>query len=83
MCMSLTPTADAAAAALVPLQELPASPELAGGPIGSLLVALVVIALVLFIGRYVMSVAWRILKIAIVVVGLVWLASVVAPMLGL
>jgi hypothetical protein len=81
--MSLLPTAATAAAALVPLQELPASPELAGGPIGNLLVALVVIALVLFVGRFVLSVAWRILKVAIVVVGLAWLFVTVAPMLGL
>jgi hypothetical protein len=38
---------------------------------------------VLFIGRYVMSVAWRIIKIAIVLVGLAWLVITVAPMLGL
>ena len=77
--MSLPVTAATAAAAHVSLQALPTSPELAGGPLGNLLVALVVVALVLFIGRFVMSVAWSVLRIAIVVVGLLWLVSVVAP----
>jgi len=77
--MSLPVTAAAAAAALAPLQVLPGVPGLAGSPLGNLLVALVVVALVLFVGRFVMSVAWSILRIAIVVVGLLWLVSIVAP----
>lgn len=82
MLPSLHGAAAHAPAVVVPLQEMPADLGLAGSPLGNLLVALVVIALILFIGRYVMSVAWRILKIAIVVVGLLWLVSVVLPMLG-
>lgn len=72
-----------AAQAIVTLQEMPVLPEPLGGPFGSLLVALVVVALILFIGRFVMSVAWRLVKIAIVVVGLAWLVLTVAPMVGL
>jgi hypothetical protein len=49
------------------------------GPLGSLLVALVVIALVLVVGRFVLQVAWRLVTIAIVVVGLLWLLSVLVP----
>lgn len=52
-------------------------------PLGKLLVALVVIALVLILGRLVMNLAWRLLKIAIIIVGLLWLVSVVIPSIGL
>lgn len=83
MLPSLQGVAVHAPALVVPLQELPADLPLGGSPLGNLLVALVVIALILFIGRYVLSMAWRILKIAIVVVGIVWLVSVVLPMLGI
>jgi hypothetical protein len=72
-----------ATAAVVPLQSMPTLPELVASPLGKLLAALVVVALILFIGRYVMSVAWRIVKIAIVVVGVAWLALTVLPMLGI
>ncbi|MEF8773891.1 MAG: hypothetical protein V5A23_03335 [Halobacteriales archaeon] len=51
-------------------------------PLGKLLVALVVLALVLFVGRFVLGVAWKLLRIAIVVVALLWLISVVVPALG-
>jgi hypothetical protein len=72
-----------ATAAVVSLQSMPTLPELVASPLGKLLAALVVVALILFIGRYVMSVAWRIVKIAIVVVGVAWLALTVLPMLGI
>jgi hypothetical protein len=51
------------------------------GPIGTLLVALVVIALVLVVGRIALNLAWRLVTIAIVVVGALWLLSVLVPML--
>lgn len=72
-----------AADAAVTLQANPALPAALGGPFGSLLVALVVVALIVFIGRYVMSVAWRLVKIAIVIVGAAWLVLTILPMLGL
>lgn len=68
-------------AALAPLQSAPEF--VTGTPLGKLLVALVVLALVLFVGRFVMGIAWKLLRIAIVVVGLLWLLSVVVPALGL
>jgi hypothetical protein len=64
---------------LVPLQS---APDLFTSPVGTLLIALVVIAVILFVGRYVMSVAWRLIRLAIVVVAIIWLATVVAPMVG-
>lgn len=48
---------------------------------GKLLVALVVAAFVVFLGRFVLGVAWKLLRIAIVVVGVLWLLSVAAPAL--
>jgi hypothetical protein len=77
--MSLS-TALVGTLAALPLQEIPAAPGPLGGPLGTLLMALVVIALVLFLGRSVMSVAWRVVKLAVVLVGLAWLALTVAPM---
>jgi hypothetical protein len=54
---------------------------LLGGPLGQLLLALVAIALVLLVGRVVLNVAWRLVTIAVVVVALLWLASLVLPTL--
>jgi hypothetical protein len=82
MAPTLTAPAWYLTVAPVLLQEAPATPEFLGGPVGTLLAALVVIALILFIGRYVMSVAWRIVKIAIVLVGIAWLVLNVLPALG-
>jgi hypothetical protein len=42
------------------------------GPVGSLLIALVVIALVVLVGRIALNVAWRLVTIAVTVVALVW-----------
>ncbi len=57
------------------LQGLPAT------PVEKLLVALVALALVVFVGRFVLGVAWKLVRIGIVVVGVLWLVSVAAPQL--
>lgn len=64
-----------------PLQS--ATEFLTTTPLGKLLFALVVLAVVLFVGRFVLNVAWRLLRVAIVVVGLLWLLSVIVPGLGM
>lgn len=46
-----------------------------GGPLGQLLLAIVAVGVVVLIGRVVLKVAWRLVTIAAVVVGLVLLAS--------
>jgi hypothetical protein len=46
-----------------------------GGPLGQLLVAIVGIGVVILVGRVVLKIAWRLVTIAAVVVGLVLLAS--------
>lgn len=66
--------------ASVPLQG---APGLFASPLGKLLVALVVVALVLLVGRFVLHVTWRLLKIAIVLVAVGWIVSVVVPGVGL
>ena len=43
------------------------------GPFGQLLVGLVVLAVVLVVGRFVLNVAWRLVTVAIVVVAVLWL----------
>jgi len=48
---------------------------LLGGPLGQLLLALVAIGVVIVVGRVVLKVAWRLVTIAAVVVGLLVLAS--------
>lgn len=45
-------------------------------PLGKLLLALILVAVVLVIGRVLMGVAWRLVTIAIVVVGGLWILSV-------
>jgi hypothetical protein len=50
-----------------------------GGLLGQLLLALVGIALVLLVGRVVLNVAWRLVTVAVVIVALLWLASVFLP----
>ena len=79
MSASLHAPAGVGPTALVPLQL---SPDLFATPLGKLLVALVVVGVVLFVGRFVLSLASRVLKIAIVVVAVLWLLSVVVPALG-
>jgi len=83
MVTSLQGVAAHASVAAVPLQALPGGAGFVATPLGKLLVALVVVALVLFVGRFVLQMAWRLVKIAIVVVAVVWLASVALPQLGL
>jgi hypothetical protein len=48
---------------------------LVGGPLGQLLLAIVAVGVVVLVGRVVLSVAWRLVTIAAVVVGLLFLAS--------
>ncbi|WP_338738282.1 hypothetical protein [Haloplanus salilacus] len=48
---------------------------LLGGPLGQLLLAIVAVGVVVLVGRVVLSVAWRLVTIAAVVVGLLFLAS--------
>lgn len=60
------------------LTELPAvllQPEILAGPLGRLLLALIGIAAVLVVGRFLLSLAWKIVTIAAVVVGLLLLLS--------
>ncbi|SEA12709.1 hypothetical protein SAMN04488065_1979 [Haloplanus vescus] len=48
---------------------------LLGGPFGQLLVAIVAIGVVVLVGRVVLKVAWRLVTIAALVVGVLLLAS--------
>jgi hypothetical protein len=60
-----------------PVPQAPLAPlQLGGlfaGPIGQLLLGLVVLAVVLVVGRVVLNVAWRLVTVAIVVVAVLWL----------
>jgi hypothetical protein len=46
-----------------------------GEPLGQLLLTIVVIGIVIVVGRVVLKIAWRLVTIAAVVVGLLLLAS--------
>ncbi|WP_418281129.1 hypothetical protein [Halorubrum sp. DTA98] len=46
-----------------------------GDPVGQLLIALVVIALIVIVGKFVLSLAWRLISIGIVVVAIWFLLS--------
>jgi hypothetical protein len=61
-------------AALVPVQELPSLP--------GLLSTLIVVALVIVVGRFLLNVALKIVVVAAVVVGVLWLVGALS-LLGL
>ncbi|MFB6270775.1 MAG: hypothetical protein ABEH83_12580 [Halobacterium sp.] len=46
-------------------------------PLGKLLVALVAITVIVLVGRFVLSVAWRLLVVATIVVAALWVVSTV------
>jgi hypothetical protein len=46
-----------------------------GEPLGQLLLTIVVIGIIIVVGRVVLKIAWRLVTIAVVVVGLLLLAS--------
>ena len=48
-----------------------------GGPLGQLLLAIIAISVVVVVGRIVLKIAWRLVTIAAVVVGLLLIASLV------
>jgi hypothetical protein len=50
-----------------------------GNPLVSLLVLVVVVGLVVLVGRFVLSIAWRLVTIAAVVIGLLLVASLFLP----
>lgn len=67
-------TTAAVVASLASLSFLPLQfGGLFAGPVGQLLLGLVVLAVVLVVGRFVLNVAWRLVTIAIVVVAVLWL----------
>lgn len=47
-----------------------------GSPVGRLLVAIVAIGIIIIVGKIVLNIAWRILTIAAVIVGLWYVLSV-------
>ena len=48
-----------------------------GSPLGQLLLALVAVALVVVVGKFVLSLAWRLVTIGVVVVAALYLLSAV------
>ncbi len=52
---------------------------LTSSPLGTLLVALVAITVIVLVGRFVLSVAWKLLVVATLLVGAAW---VVTTLLG-
>lgn len=52
-------------------------PALFAGPLGKLLLALIVLAVIVLVGRVLLSIAWRLITIAAVVIAVLWLVSVV------
>lgn len=60
------------AAALVPLVQFPAVPGIIG--------ALIVAAVVLLVGRILMSVAWKVVIVALVVAVVLWFLGLLGPL---
>ena len=66
-------------ASTLALQSLPTFAALGLGPLASppgILVTLVVLAIIVFVGRFLMSLAWRLLLVAIAVVVVLWVLGV-------
>lgn len=68
------------------MPTMPLTPQVAlqfggvpGGPLGQILLAIVAVGVVILVGRVVLKVAWRLVTIAAVVVGLLLLASLFLP----
>lgn len=53
------------------------------GPFGLVLLGLIAVGLVVLIGRFVLNVAWRLIKIATVAIAVLWGIVVLLPQLGL
>ena len=50
---------------------------LTSSPLGTLLVALVAITVIVLVGRFVLSVAWKLLVVATLLVGAAWVVTTV------
>lgn len=50
-----------------------------GGPLGRILLAIIAIGVVIVVGRVVLKIAWRLVTIAAIVVGILLLASLFLP----
>ncbi|WP_208288699.1 hypothetical protein [Halobacterium sp. R2-5] len=50
---------------------------LTSSPLGTLLVALVAITVIVLVGRFVLSVAWKLLVVATILVGAAWVVTTV------
>lgn len=50
---------------------------LTADPMGRLLIALVAVALVIVVGKFVLSLAWRLVSIGVVIVGILFLLSTI------
>jgi hypothetical protein len=57
------------------LAAVPAARGLLATPLGKLLVALVAITVIVLVGRFVLSVAWRLLVVATIIVAVLWVLS--------
>jgi len=57
--------------------SLPLQAGLLGTQMGQLLVALILVALVIIVGKFVLKLAWRLITIGIVVVAVLFLLSTV------
>jgi hypothetical protein len=60
------------------LAALAAVGGLTGSPLGTLLLALVAIGVVVLVGRFVLSVAWKLVVLATLVVAGLWVVSTLA-----
>lgn len=57
------------------LAAMPLQLDAFNSTLGRLLLAVVVIGVVVFVGRFVLSVAWKLVVVAAVVVGALWVVS--------
>ncbi|GGL26554.1 hypothetical protein GCM10009037_07720 [Halarchaeum grantii] len=56
---------------------LPLAFGIPGGQLGTLLVALIAALVVVLVGKFVLNVAWKLLVLAVVVIGALWVVTTV------
>jgi hypothetical protein len=64
--------------AVIVLAALATEGSLTGSPLGTLLLALVAVGVVVLVGRFVLSVAWKLVVLATLVVAGLWVVSTLA-----
>lgn len=62
------------------LAAMPLQLEALNSTLGRLLLAVIAIGVIVFVGRFVLSIAWKLVVVAAVVIGALWVVSNFLPL---